>query len=269
MKYLHLNLKFLTLVVVLLTVVGCVSSDDNGPTLPIGRTLADVREDFSNINFEAGINDITLESLDNVFWNFRIIVPENATSANIRPLIFVLHDDSETAPSNAHQQTACLYAAAFEDLDAYIISPNSNQELWFSEDNQWQIVILFDLIRDYLFIDDTNTAIAGFGDGGNGSWFYADFYSNLFVGAIPIASSHNTADENGNGVKTPLPLYVIHGSDDQVAPVEDTTGYVDLAIDAGTDIVFVVADGLGHDDQCDYESYLEVAGTWLVDFVWD
>lgn len=269
MKYLNLNFKFLTLVVILVTVLGCVSSENNDTTLPITRTLDDVREDFSNINFVTGINDITLESLDNVFWNFRIIVPEGATSSSIRPFIFTLHDDSETVTSNAHQQTACLYAAAFENLNTYIISPNSNGDLWFSEENQWQIVILFDLVRDYLHVDDTNTAITGFGDGGNGSWFYADFYQNLFKAAIPMASSHNTADENGNGVRTPIPLYVIHGSDDLIAPIETTVEYVNLAIEAGSEIVFSAADGLNHIDQCDYEPYLETAGTWLVDFVWD
>lgn len=64
-------------------------------------------------------------------------------------------------------------------------------------------------------------------------------------------------------------MYVIHGEDDELFPVEITEQFVNKSINAGSNIEFVVATGLGHLDACDYATYLQDAATWLLTEVWN
>jgi len=248
------------------------SSEDDGPNLKSGtpRTVADVREDFSKIVFNVGINDITLESnTDGVFWNFRVIVPEAASASNKVPLIMSLHGGALDSNSESHKSTSCLVVPGFEALDAYIISPNSDGAVWYGSHNSIQVEALVDLAITNFHIDENKIVVTGYSDGGNGSWYFAQFYSDLFTAAIPMASSYNTANSSGTVNAINIPLYVIHGSEDELFPIERTEGYVNASIAAGSDIQFVTADGLIHIKPCDYVSYLQEAVTWLETEVWD
>lgn len=62
----------------------CNASDDTNTT-PV-RPYADVKQDFSMINFSTGTNDVSLIGLNNEFCEFRVIMPDvNFTNTN-RPL---------------------------------------------------------------------------------------------------------------------------------------------------------------------------------------
>lgn len=229
------------------------------------RTADDVRTDFSNLDINPGINDITLESnIENVFWNFRIIVPQNASNTNKKPLIFSLHGGAQNYLPDAHKSTDCLITPGIEGIiDAFVVSPNSNGKLWYDPANQSQILALYDLMTSYLPIDTSKIAITGYSDGGNGSWFYSQYFPSLFSAAIPMATSYNTAKSDGSIEKINIPLYVIHGADDQLFPLATTQEYVNASIAAGSNIQFVVAANLNHYQPCDYVSYLRDAASWL------
>jgi predicted peptidase len=232
---------------------------------PTGRTADDVRKDFSNLVIIPGINDITLESAtENVFWNFRIIMPEGASDTNKKPLIFSLHGGASNVYPDAHKSSSCLLDSGFDALNPYIISPNSNGKLWYEQANQSQILALLELTSTYLFVDTQKIALTGFSDGGNGSFFFAKYFPTLFSAAIPIATSFNPASTNGNVDKIDIPIYAIHGSDDQLFPIDITQGYIDQLITAGTNIQFITAIGLDHYSSCsEYLTYLQDAAEWL------
>lgn len=251
-----------------LLLVGCSDSKDEDP-VDIERTEEDVRNDFKNLIVNTGVNDFSLESNnENFFWDFRIIAPDGASSSNKRPLIISLHGDA-TSNSDAYKATACLVQPGVEDLNAYIISPSSKGFLWYDAPNQNQILALLDLVKSNLHIDETKVVITGYSDGGNGSWFFAQYYSSSFSASIPMASSYNPINTNNVVQKINIPMYVIHGSADSLFPVEITEGYVNETNAAGSDIDFVIADGLIHTAPCDYVSYLQDAGTWLTTDVWN
>ncbi|GAA4280838.1 dienelactone hydrolase family protein [Gaetbulibacter aestuarii] len=264
-----------------ISLVGCNKSDVNfegefdntggntNPDLP--RTEQDVRNDFQNLNLQPGINDVQLESLtEGLFWKFRVIVPEGASDTNKKPLIFNLHGSARTVSADIHKSTGCLIEPATDGiLDAYIISPNSDGKLWYEVNNQIQILALYDLATSYLYVDTTKTAITGYSDGGNGSWFYMQYFPDMFSAAIPMATSYNTVKNDGSIEAIQKPLYVIHGENDQLFPLATTQGYVDASINAGSDITFVVAPGLDHYQPCDYVSYLRDGIEWLTNTVWN
>mgnify|MGYP005990902427 CR=1 FL=1 len=259
--------RIFSIFILTLLLISCGSNETGLEETP-PRTADDVREDFSNLVINAGTNDLTIESLvNNVFWNFRIIMPEGTSESNKRPLIFSLHGAALSATPDSHKSTDCLVTPGFEELDAIIISPNSNKQFWFEPANQSQVLALVDLASSYLPVDKEKVVITGYSDGGNGSWFFAQYYPALFSASIPMASSFDTA-HSGSVEKIDVPLYVIHGSEDQLFPIETTEGYVDQSILAGSSIEFVTADGLDHLDVCDYVPYLKDAAQWLVTSVW-
>lgn len=275
MKKLVFPIKIIISLLFLTFFLGCSGDGDDGPPDDGGggnivRTAADVRADFKNLSIKTGVNDLVLESLViGSFWNFRIIMPEGASATNKRPLVLRLHGGAQNASSDAHKSTACLVEPAFEGLDVIILSPNSNQDLWYEEKNIVQVLALMDLVKANLPVDESRTVITGYSDGGNGSWFFSQFYSTLFSAAIPMATSYRVVDSQGNPAKINIPMYVIHGSADTLFPIETTEGFVDESIAAGSDITFVVADGLIHIAACDYLPYFKDAVTWLETEVWN
>jgi predicted peptidase len=119
-----------------------------------------------------------------------------------------------------------------------------------------------------LFIDENKVVITGYSDGGNGSWFYAQYYSDLFSAAIPMASSYNSVGSDGIVPKIDIPLYVIHGENDDLFPLAQTEEWVNQSKNAGSSIEFVIASGLTHYEVCNYVGYLTTATNWLQNEVW-
>ena len=262
-------MKSFSILVLPIILLLCCAPNETGQEPFVPRSADDVREDFKNLDLDAGINDITLESaVENVFWNFRVIIPEGIDSNSNVPLIMRLHGGARNSSADAHKSTNCLVGPAFENTDAIIISPNSNGELWYDQNNQVQVLALIDLATTYLPIDANKVVIMGYSDGGNGSFFFAQYYTSLFAAAIPMATSYNPVNSNGIVEKIDIPIYAIHGSNDQLFPIEVTQGYINQLIDAGTDITFSVAPGLDHYSVCDYLSYLNNAVDWLETTIW-
>ena len=244
-----------------------VDPDPDPDTGPL--TYEDIQENFSNIDFVTGANDISLENLNDSNWDFRVVLPDVDFNNNNRPLIITLHGCASCGISpDAHKFTECLAELGFEALDAIIISPNSNGKLWHESENQEQILSLVDLASTYLSVDTDKIVIHGYSDGGNGSWFFSETQQNIFSASIPMASHYNTTN-SGVGRVIPMPVYVIHGEDDALFPLGDVQSWVNASIDSGSDITMVVALGLTHNEPCSYASYLQDAADWLVNHVWN
>lgn len=257
----------LVLLLTITTILSC-SKNESAPT-PDPRTVEDIITDFQNLVVQPGINDFALETLvKDTYWNFRVVAPADATIDNLRPLVIDLHGASGGSPS-AHKNTECYVETGLQTLNAFVISPNAGFDEWYDSSNQQQILALVDLAKSNWFIDPNKVIITGYSNGGNGSWFYADYYPELFSAAIPMASSYDPERTSGEVPEITIPLYVIHGEDDELFPVEVTEGFVNKSRDAGSSIEFVVATGLGHLDVCDYASYLAEAATWVQTEVWN
>ena len=165
--------KTISIIVFTLFFISC-NPDDRSFSVDTNntRTLEDVEQDFSNITFVTGINDLTIEStFNNVFWNFRVIVPANASPTNKRPLIMRLHGASSIIDPDLHKTTACLIEPGYEALDAIIVSPNSDGFIWYDLPNQNKVTTLTNLVKTFLPVDEDKIVITGYSDGGNGAWF--------------------------------------------------------------------------------------------------
>ena len=264
------QIKILLVMVCLATFFGC-GTEEGGEDIIIAdaRTIDDVNEDFSNLVIQPGINDISLESLvSGVFWNFRVIAPEDASESNKRPLVMALHGASGGS-ATAHQNTSCYVEPGLEAMDAFIISPNAGTEQWYSASNQSQVINLLTLAKLNWHVDTTKVLVTGYSNGGNASWLFADFFPAHFTASIAMASSYNPRRADGSITAITIPMYVIHSNADELFPIEITEGFVNDSVAAGSSIEFVEVDGLSHYTPCDYVPHLQDAVTWLLNDIWD
>ena len=248
-----------------LFIFSCSDSDSSDDTPP-ARTYNDVRADFDSIDFLTGANDISLLNQYGNFWNFRVVMPDVDLTNNNRPLIIRLHGASGGNP-DAHKNTECYVEPGFAALDPIIISPNGDNFLWEDIYNQEKVLSLIDLAATYLPVDHGKIVVMGYSNGGNGSWFFGESQPNVFSAAIPVASSYNTIT-NGNARLMEIPMYVIHGENDELFDIQMTQDWVQATVDVGSDITFEMAPGLTHIEPCNYVTYIQNAADWLVNEVW-
>ncbi|MCB0530898.1 MAG: dienelactone hydrolase family protein [Lewinellaceae bacterium] len=251
------------LVLLFLFSAGC-SKENNDP--PAARTIQDVEQDFQALSTSEGTHDVQLEFLNSTVWNFRIIAPK-VLPGETKPLVIHLHGASGGDP-DAHKATACYVEPGFENLDAFIISPNGGTKLWYDLSNQEQVINLTLLAKKYWPVDPDKIVVMGYSNGGNGSWFFGETQPTLYSAAIPVATAYSTIHTNGSVRVMPNPMYVIHGEQDELFPLAQTQDWVQKTIDAGSDVTFVVAPGLSHYAPCDYVPYIKDAVEWLKNDVW-
>ncbi len=268
MKTLH---KYLLVFMCPFALVGCGgdSGGDDFEPAPF-RTQAEVTADFEALDIQPGINDFTLETLTpGVFWSFRVVAPADASDNNKRPLVIDLHGGSGNSSPTAHQSmTDCYVQPGLDALNAYVLSPNSGAGEWFDVSNQNQVLILLQLATSTWHIDINKILLTGYSNGGNGAWFFADFFPQFFSAGIAMASSYDSERADGSVPKINIPLYVIHSNDDEVFPVAITEGFVDKSLNAGSTIEFVKVDGLTHNQVCDFDGHLQTAVDWVLNEVW-
>jgi predicted peptidase len=250
------KIAYLFLCFLLLT--NCSSEEE----APVSRVTDEtIREDFQAIPLSPGIKDISLEVAEGIYYNFRVIIPD--VDLNERwPLVMAFHGASNGDP-NAHKTTGCLIEPGFAGLDAFIIHPNADNFEWYEQENQHKIQTLLTLATTYWPINFGRILATGYSNGGNASWLMAEVASNVFTASIPMASSYDISVTENTSRKMNIPMYVIHGENDELFPIDVTKKWVDESIAAGSDITFVQADGLTHFKPCDYVSYLEDAVDWL------
>lgn len=259
--------RLLALGILITLTTGC-SSDSGDPPQPQPEdiTFDDVETAFSELKVDDGINDFSLKVPGNLNWTFRAIVPELSNDEEV-PLFVHLHGASGGNP-DAHKSTSCYMEPALEETKAYIISPNGGTNQWYEPINQSQVIGLVTYALKYWPIDPERVVVVGYSDGGNGSWFFAETQPQVFSAGIPMASSYSTIGANGAPRKIDTPLYVIHGENDDLFPVEKTESWVEQSVEVGSQIEFVVAPGLVHNEPCQYGAYLKEGVSWVKNNVW-
>ena len=251
---------FILIMISTIFIGGC--KKDNTPK---EITSADVEKAFQEISLTPGVQDISLEVANDVFYNFRIIVPDVDMSKSW-PFIMAFHGESNGNP-DAHKGTECYIEPGFEGLDAFIIHPNAGTQQWYEQFNQIKVINLMSWATKFWPVDFNKIVAAGYSNGGNASWFFAEQAPHIFSAAIPIASSYDLSINDSTSRKLDIPIYAIHGENDELFPIEITKKWVDESIKAGSDITWVEATGKTHFKPCEYVEYVQGASDWLKNIV--
>lgn len=209
---------------------------------------------FKRIDTSAGVRETSLTTADGNTWNFRVKFPEKVAGQK-PPLVMGLH---WAGPEGSYKEYAsCLAEPGFESLGSIVISPEGNQQLWTTEFNKEKVLTILTLAREHWSVDTTRVIVTGYSNGGNGSWYFAEHYPELFSAAIPMASSYEVFG------KIQVPLYVIHGKEDELFPLALTQAFIQKTQQAGTKIRLKVVDNLSHFMACAYVNELKKAAEWI------
>ena len=248
----------------LLIVLASCNKEDDPQDRPV--TTQSIQDEFLAIDLSPGVKDVKLEVGPNIFYDFRVIIPDVDLSRTW-PLVMAFHGASGGDPE-AHTTTGCYVEPGLKELDAFIIHPNAGFYEWYQDENQTKVQTLLSLATTYWPIDVSKILTMGYSNGGNASWLFAEVAPNVFSASMPIASSYDISETDSTSRKIEIPMYVIHGENDELFPIENTKKWVDESIAAGSDITFVQADSLSHFRPCDYVPYIKEAVEWLKE-VWE
>ena len=208
---------------------------------------------FSRIKVKEGTRDVSLTNAYNKRWKMRVNFPK--TTEEKTGLIIALH---WAGGDNAYREfNDCLILPGLKALNTIIVSPQDENQLWSTGNNIDKVIFIVENSQKYWNVDPEKIAVVGYSNGGNGSWYYAQHYPELFSAAIPMASAYPVNQ------KIEIPLYVIHGANDELFRLDRTKKYIDRTKHQGTELIWVVNDKLSHFEGCAYIANLKNAGEWL------
>ncbi len=191
-------------------------------------------------------------------WKLRIDFPESTTKK--KPLVIALHWAGSGNTFEVFHD--CLAVPGLRQLDGIIVSPEGESQLWDTQNNINKVMQIVQFAKDHWDIDPNKIVVMGYSNGGNGSWHFAEYGSDVFSAAIPMASMYRTRK------KVNIPIYGIHGAKDELFGLDRMQENINLAIEKGSDIQFVVNSGLSHFQACAYVEELKKCVAWLRQTVW-
>jgi predicted peptidase len=222
--------------------------------------VAPLAVDLRQVSLAPGLRWVNVASPAPIQRRMVLVVPEDIGRGGPRPLVIFLHGASGGA--KLPERLECLVAPAFARGSPIIVAPEVEGGEWWNEPETAYVLGLADAgVRDW-HVDAQRLVITGYSNGGIGAWFFARLYPERFSAAIPMSANHAIVGA------TPLPIHVIHGSNDRLFDVEKVRERVQALKVAGFNVSLDVREGGQHEDACGYQRQLESAVAWLEGSVW-
>jgi predicted peptidase len=242
--------------------LGCAGAQGSKEpaTLLMTADVAPLGVDLRAVALTPGLRWVEVPSASREARRMLLLVPNDVQSRGPRPLLVFLHGAG--GGSKLPDRMACLIAPAFEKIAPIIVAPQGHAGEWWNEEETAYVLGLVDAaVRDWR-VDAKRTVVMGYSNGGIGAWFFARLYPERFSAAIPMASNHAIIGES------PLPIRVIHGSNDALFDVTRVRAGVEALARQGLDVSLVVKEGGKHEAPCTYVPELSAAAAWLESHAW-
>ncbi|MCS6297898.1 MAG: hypothetical protein H8K09_16815 [Nitrospira sp.] len=160
------------------------------------------------------------------------ILPDEQVVVRDRPYRLSLSIPQSYEPTQDYALVVCLHGAGFTGeayLDRwksrlgehYILAcPTYPAGGWFTRRAEDLVLATVQLVQQRYRIDPNRIFLSGMSNGGIGAWLIGMHHAPLFAGLAPMASGiDDVLFPFLENLRT-TPVYIIHGSQDQVMPVE-------------------------------------------------
>ena len=199
---------------------------------------------------------------------YQVYVPRGYRPSEASPLILALHGGGERGGDGQLQTEVGLGRALRRHADRYpaiVVFPQTPlMETWQDLGARVAVAALDKALLEFS-VDRSRVYLTGLSMGGNGSWYLAYRHADRFAAAVVvcgwISERRNAAGTAYPGIApssapdaladvarrvSSLPIWLLHGSADQVVPVEESRRmYAALkAVDA--DVQYTELPGIGH-----------------------
>ena len=204
-------------------------------------------------------------------YDYRLLRPIERADDGPRPLLVFLHGMGERGSDNLSQlrylptwMCSPEWRTRFRAFVLAVQCPDD--EIWVASwDDAGTCRALFAVENaiEHLIqtedIDPSRVYLTGLSMGGYGSWALAAHRPDLFAGVVPICGGGDPGTvERLRG----LPIWVFHGTDDDVVPESDSVEMVSALRTAGIPVGYTRLEGVKHDSWTDaYRN--EGAINWL------
>jgi predicted peptidase len=192
--------------------------------------------------------------------HYTIALPSNYSGDQPVPLVLALHYGGHGSDYYGRDFLTGLVEPALRDLGAIIVAPDCTGDDWMQSNSEKDVLELLDHIKAAHNIDSDRTLITGYSMGGTGTWYLAARHQDRFAAALPMAA---TPPSSAIDAAWDIPLYVIHGSEDELFPLSLTEAAVEQLATDGVSVELAVVDGASHHKTHRYIKPLQNALPWI------
>jgi len=158
--------------------------------------------------------------------------PKRLVTVRGQDASFALYVPPTYTPERAYPLIVCLHGAGFTGeayLDRwvprlenrYILAcPTISMGAWWTRFGEDLTLAVLGNVSEEYHIDPDRVFLTGMSNGGIGTWIIGMHHADLFAGIAPMASGIDDVLFPFLANLTQTPVYVIHGAEDQVMPVE-------------------------------------------------
>jgi predicted peptidase len=186
--------------------------------------------------------------------------PSAARPAGPRPLILALHYGGPVTPGIGGEYADLLVLPAMKGLGAIVLAPDCPGRGWTDPVSEAAVLALIAEVKKSHAVDDRRVAVTGFSMGAIGAYRLAARHPEMFGAAIPVAGIPDPGDQEGAGR---VPLYIIHGEDDEVFPIGKAGPAFEALEKRGPAVRIEIVPGLSHYQTAAYVPALRKAAGWL------
>lgn len=244
-----------------LLLLGCAASPAARPedSAVVERALPS-RVDLSGLGSSPGFAESTLDVTGQGKRTVLSWRPEGEPEA----LVVVLHGAVPVGvprPWRAEGQTRilleCLTVPALAPLRTLVVAPRSDEGKWWSRRDTEFVLGLIEAAARRWPKAGRRRVVLGYSNGGIGAWYFARVYPQYFDAAVPIAANETVVG------RTPLPVFAIHGENDEVFSIDAVRAAIEALAREGQDVTFAVKYRGTHMAPCSYGAELRAASLWL------
>jgi len=160
------------------------------------------------------------------------VLPDERIVLRDRPYRYSLYVPPSYRPTETYALIVCLHGAGFSG-DAYLerwqprlgeryilVCPSYPAGSWFTRRAEDLVLAVIRTVQRRYHIDPDRIFLTGMSNGGIGAWLIGMHHAPLFAGIAPMASGIDDVLFPFLENLRNTPAYIIHGSQDQVMPVE-------------------------------------------------
>jgi predicted peptidase len=228
-------------------------------SLPFLTELPFVKSaEFKKLIIEKGVSEIKVPMSNGQDWFMKVYLPEIDRNTKV-PLVIALNWAGNGTTYKEYFD--CLAYPALQELDAIIVAPSDKGYHWVDTVNEVRLIQLVKALKRKYPINNDQVLVTGYSNGGIGAWHLAKQYPNIFKAAIPMGGLYS-------GSKFKVPLIVIHGTDDDLFPLEKVETAISESMAIGSNIKIIALENRTHREACLYKDALRNAALELRELYW-
>lgn len=181
------------------------------------------------------------------FWEFPFVEYSYGDTAEKLPLIVQLHGAGERGSGKEDLGLVDVhgFSKLLKDDNSHkciVVMPQCPQNTFWAARVE-SIVKFVEHLTEKYNADKNRVYLTGLSMGGFGTWYTAMARPDLFAAAVPVCGGGMA----WNAGVLDMPIWVFHGSEDDVVSVNQSDEMVSALKKLGSDVTYSRIDGVGHD----------------------